>query len=552
MNRMSMKRKLLILSGAGILGLILFAALAFFTVSQIQVGSDFYEQKRLSNSVAADFENPPQSLQKVYSLAVEAADAATPADSQAYITQIRDARKDYESGHQHYVQVLPPGPLHNLVAGEAHTATELWYETAEREFFPALLAGDHARAEAARTGAMEAAYRRDAAAVDQITQLTNDWDAANDLAAKQLVLHRTVQMIVVAVVLLLALILLSVQIVRGMVGSIAQILGHLEALADCDLSESIEVSGAEEFAHMLGALQKSVSTFREVLGSIRTGAQLVAAATTELDATTHESAAHARDNEAQTQQAAASIAEMSAAIQEVARHAEATVEFARNTEASANDGKSVVAEAVQAVRSIAEATHQVEQRINSLGQHSAKIGHIVTTIEEIAGQTNLLALNAAIEAARAGEHGRGFAVVAGEVRRLAERTTQATNEVRQMVGAIQQETESTVHAMRSGTLQVENGVSKTEATGNILDTIHGLACRSGEQAVQIASAALQQSAAVNEIHTNIDSMARFVGHTSQAADQTAESCTSLSKLAADLNGYSAKFRLPEDRSQSRR
>ena len=544
MRRWSMKWKLVLLSNAGIAGLAIFAAIAFLTVSQIQVGSDFFEQKRTSNSVAADFENPPQSLQKVYSLAVEAKDAATPGERQKIIEQIREAHKDYQSGHQHYMQVLPQGRLRDLIAGESNDATEAWYSAAEQKFFPALLAGDLAAAEQARKGPMEAAYRRDAATVDQITQLTSDWDAANDLAAKQLVHQRTVQMIAVAVLLFAGLILLGRSIVREMTRGIAQILTHLEALADCDLRESIEVGGAEEFARMLQALEKTFSTFREVMGSIRNGAGLVASASAEMDASTHESVAFARDNAARTQQAATAIAQMDAAIKEVARSAQQTAMIVQSAEFSADKGASAVAEAVAAVRGIAQATSQVEQRINSLGQHSEKIGRIVTAIEEIAEQTNLLALNAAIEAARAGENGRGFAVVAGEVRRLAERTTAATGEVGRMVTAIQQETSATIDSMHMGAQHVEGGVGKTEATGGVLDSIRGLAHESGRQASQIASAAEQQSAAISEIHSTIDGMAAFVQHISSTAEQTANACHELSQLAGDLNAHSARFRLP--------
>ena len=546
MSAWSLKFKLQLLSGAGIAGLAVFAALAFFTINQIQVGSEFFEQKRLSNAVAADFENPPQSLQKVYSLAVEAEDATTPAERDDYIAQIRNARKDYDTGHQHYVQVLPPGPLHDLVAGESQSATEAWYTVAEQSFFPAILAGDRTAADTARKGAMEAAYRRDAAAVDQITQLTNDWDSSNDLAAKHLVRLRTLQMLVVAVALLIALTLLGLTTIRQMMLGITTIIHHLEALAVCDLSETIEVGGAVEIARMLQALENTVSSFREAVHSIREGAQTIAAASAEMGATTQESASQARENFTQAQQAAEAIAKMSSAIEEVGRHAGNTVEIARNTADSANEGSRVVSEAVLAVRSIAEATSQVETRINTLGDQSEHIGRIVTAIEEIAGQTNLLALNAAIEAARAGEHGRGFAVVAGEVRRLAERTTQATNEVRQMVGAIQQETDATVHAMHSGTSQVEGGVDKTEATASVFASIRKLAQDSGQQAEEIANATQQQSRAVREIHTSIDSMAGFVGHTSQAAEQSAEACVLLSRLAADLNLKSERFRLPSD------
>jgi len=290
MNNWSMKRKLQLLSSAGIAGLAIFAALAFFTVSQIQVGSEFFEQKRISNSVAADFENPPQSLQKVYSLAVEAEDAASPAASQPFIAQIRDARKDYETGHQHYMRVLPAGPLRDLVAGESNASTEAWYEAAEKSFFPALMAGDHAASDAARSGAMEAAYRRDAAAVDEITRLTDSWDAANDLAAKQLVKTRIEQMAAVSLILLLVLALLGRAIVRQMTSGIDNIIHHLESLAVCDLSQTIEVGGPEEFARMLQAVEDTTNSFRQAVQSIRKGVNLIAAASVEMETTTAESA----------------------------------------------------------------------------------------------------------------------------------------------------------------------------------------------------------------------------------------------------------------------
>jgi methyl-accepting chemotaxis protein len=544
MTQWSIRRNLQLLIGSGIAGLAIFAAVAFFTVSQIQVGSDFFAQKRLSNSVAADFENPPQSLQKVYSLAVEAEDAATPSERETFIAQIRAARKDYEQGHEHYVRDLPEGPLHDLVAGESHSASEAWYLAAEQAFFPAIEAGDHAAADAARTGPLEAAYRRDAAAVDEITRLTDDWDTANDLSAKKLVKTRSLQMGGLLLGLLLILLFLGRSVFQEMTRGIDRILGHMEALAACDLSETIVVDGPDEFRRMLNAIERSVASFRDAVQSIHQGASLIAAASLEMEANSRESATHARNNSQQAQQAAASIAEMDAAIQEVSRSSGMTLDIAQNAETSANRGASVVGEAVRAVRSIAQAAGQVEERINSLGQHSAQIGRIVTAIDEIAGQTNLLALNAAIEAARAGEHGRGFAVVAGEVRRLAERTTAATSEVRQMVGAIQKETEATIVAMHSSTLEVESGVDKTEMTATVLETIRGLAHESGEQAAMIATSTQQQSSAIRDIHTGIDSMAEFAGHTRQATEQTVEACQSLSQLASELNRHSERFRLP--------
>ena len=203
----------------------------------------------------------------------------------------------------------------------------------------------------------------------------------------------------------------SMALGRAIVGQLThgidRITHHIEVLAAYDLSQTIEPSGPVEFVQMLRALDNSVISFREAVGSIRKGVELITSASLQMEATARESAKSAGDNSMQAQQAASAAAELESALHEVSSHAASAVGIAQRTEASAKDGTGVVDEAVNAVRGIAEATTQVEQRINTLGQHSEQIGRIVTAIEEIAGQTNLLALNAAIEAARAGEHGRG-------------------------------------------------------------------------------------------------------------------------------------------------
>jgi len=550
MSTGSIKNKLRLLSGSGIAALALFAMVSFFTVKQIQVGSKFFEAKRLSNAVAADFENPPQSLQKVYSLAIQAEDAGSPTERDALIAAIRAAHEDYRKGHENYIKVLPAGALHDLIAGESNQATEAWYAAAESELFPALLAGDHARAEAARKGPLEAAYRRDATSVDRITELTNQWDQSNDAAAVELVKTRSVQMGILFATMLVVLVWVGRHVGLELHKGIQRILVHLEQLANCDLTDTIEVSGPEEIARMLAAIEKTSDGLRDAARAIHRSSELLAAASEELSQTAHQSAENAKDNDAQTQQAASAMAEMDAAIQEVARFAEQAAHSASQMENSANDGTSAVTAAVVAVRGIAQATEQVSTRIDALGEHSQTIGRIVTTIEDIAGQTNLLALNAAIEAARAGEAGRGFAVVASEVRRLAERTTHATVEVRQIVGSIQQETAETINAMQSSGGQVEAGVGKTEAAGTVLNAIHELARNAGHQASHIATISEQQSSAVHEIHANIAQVSRMTGQSTQVAEETSAACKALSQIAGELTVYANHFRLPEEMKQN--
>jgi methyl-accepting chemotaxis protein len=295
---------------------------------------------------------------------------------------------------------------------------------------------------------------------------------------------------------------------------------------------------------MLTSVQSTIAGLRSVMSAIRQGSELVAAASAEMNSSTDETAKGVRENVAHSQQAASAMLEMQSAVQEVSAAAQRSSQSAAESAAAATRGNVVVLDAVEAVRGIATATSAVAKRIAELGHSGEQIGRIVLTINEIAEQTNLLALNAAIEAARAGEHGRGFAVVAGEVRRLAERTTAATKEIEGMIGAIQRETVETVAAMQQGSSQVEGGLQKTAAMGDVLQSIQRLAEETGSQVGHIATATSQQVAAIGEISGNLNRIADFIQQADSTATQTAQASNELARLAADLRKESERFRMP--------
>ena len=178
-----------------------------------------------------------------------------------------------------------------------------------------------------------------------------------------------------------------------------------------------------------------------------------------------------------------------------------------------------------------------------MGRSSDAIGRIINVINEIAGQTNLLALNASIEAARAGEHGRGFAVVAGEVRRLAERTSEATKEIDQTVRAIQQGTAEAVDAMRSSMSHVQSGVDSARSAGEALTSIiHG--SESVQRMVtQIAAAATEQSYSTQSVSANVNEIASIIEQTAASSQQSVEACQQLALLANELTGLVGSFKV---------
>ena len=234
---------------------------------------------------------------------------------------------------------------------------------------------------------------------------------------------------------------------------------------------------------------------------------------------------------------------MTATIGEISHNAESAASASRDSAETASRGGAVMQAAAATMEKIAAATSTVSEKMASLAQRSEEIGKVVNVIQEISEQTNLLALNAAIEAARAGEHGRGFAVVAGEVRRLAERTKGATEEISVTIRSIQEETRETMQVMQNSRSAVENGMGETANARRSLEEIIDSSKQVESQINMIATAATEQTAAAGEISESAGQISQLSTETSQAAGEAVETLKNLASLAGELDGLIRQFRL---------
>jgi methyl-accepting chemotaxis protein len=310
-----------------------------------------------------------------------------------------------------------------------------------------------------------------------------------------------------------------------------------------DLTRRIEVQGNNEIDEVGIWFNVFIGRIEEIVRRVAEHASTLGSAATELAAAARETAMQASHQQEQAARIGATMSEISSSVHEISQTTQNAAEDARKAEESAHTGGQTVQTTVQTIGDLLKSNQETSSKIEDLGRSSDAIGRIINVINEIAGQTNLLALNASIEAARAGEHGRGFAVVAGEVRRLAERTSEATKEIDQTVRAIQQGTAEAVEAMRSSMGHVQSGVDSARSAGEALSSIIRGSESVQKMVTQIAAAATEQSYSTQSVSTNVNEIATIIEQTASGAQHSVEACQQLASLANELTGLVGAFKV---------
>jgi len=324
------------------------------------------------------------------------------------------------------------------------------------------------------------------------------------------------------------------------INAMMKVMPHISA---GDLTRTVLVRSKDQLGDLARAFNELVGRFRESLGEVSSATHEVASATTQIAASSEQMAAGMKAQSEQTVQVSSAVEEMSSTVVEVARKSAETASTAEAAGKQATDGGEVVKKTVVGMNEISRVVQTSSQTVCALGKRSEEIGQIIDVINDIADQTNLLALNAAIEAARAGEHGRGFAVVADEVRKLSERTTQATEEVGRSIKAIQDETNAVVVQMQTGTERVEAGMELAEAAGASLEAILTGSGQVSTMIQSIAAAAEEQSAVAEQISKNVEAISAVTSESAQGADQAACAASQLSAKAEQLQELVGRFKI---------
>jgi methyl-accepting chemotaxis protein len=335
--------------------------------------------------------------------------------------------------------------------------------------------------------------------------------------------------------------LISFFMTKLIIAPIQKTIEVIEDVSKGDLTKRVDVVSHDEIGEMSNHFNAFVEKLHQAIVHVARSSNDVSSAANTLDSAAEQMAAGVEQAAAQVNSVATASEEMSTTSSEIAQNCVMAAKSSEKANGAAIEGEKIIQETVDVMKRINERVKESARIIKSLGTRSDQIGEVVGLINDVADQTNLLALNAAIEAARAGEHGRGFAVVADEVRKLAERTTEATKEIGDTIAAMQTETKNAVSSMEDGVKEVEVGSVEAEKSGDALNDILKQINAATVEINQIAVASEQQTATTNEIASNIQQISEVMHDTSKRIQDNASAASQLAGLSKDLQKLVGQF-----------
>ncbi len=326
----------------------------------------------------------------------------------------------------------------------------------------------------------------------------------------------------------------------------AKMLEAMQKFAQGDLTVSLTPERSNDnICRLFKGFNKAVENIKHLILEVYDAVEATASASVQISSNIEEIANGTQHQSGQTAEVASAVDQMTSSILETNNFAEEASSASRQAGEIASTGGEVVLQTIEGMDKIAKVVEKSAKSIEELGEGSNQIGEIIQVINEIAEQTNLLALNAAIEAARAGEQGRGFAVVADEVRKLAERTTNATTQIEDMIKQIQKDTNEAVLSIREGEAEVEKGKEKANVAGESLNNIIDSVKKTVELVSQVAAANKEQAETAEKISSNIEIISNVTNQTNVGVQQIVEAVDDLSRLTLNLKSKLERFYIKE-------
>jgi len=540
MQALSMHRQFMVLIAAILLGNFLVGAVLQGLIHRIQVNGPIYQEVILSKDLIADILPPPVYLVESHLLCHQML-AASASTLPLLLDKAKLLENEFDQRHVYWQQNTPKERGADLAVEATYITGKAYLDKRDKELIPALRAGRIEDAKALMP-VLDQLYDQHRLAVDKTAKASSRWVTETEAEASTTVDRGNTLALLINAVLMGVLALLGWIIMRNLlrIGDPHYAHNLINHVAAGNLAIRVDApeGNSETLTTTLKHLQNKL---RRLIGQIFQRSNELADNVTRLATIGDQLVASTESQRESTVKITATIGELSSSIARVANNAADAHSVSTHSNQVCEDGAKVIHQAVDSMEQIAVAVRASSDSVISLGEKSEKISSVVQSIREIADQTNLLALNAAIEAARAGEQGRGFAVVADEVRKLAERTTQATVEIVAIIDGIQNSLQSTIHHMDASVKEVDDCTVHASAAGNSIADIQNNAVKVAALVADI-SAMLQEQRRASEIITEqIESVGQLSAENHQAARITSESAHQLSAISESLQQATSRF-----------